>query len=128
MFPTPSPPPIPPTTGGLLHFSNLFCLSGQLLQFCQGQNGSKLVLDRLREGTEPERDLVREELGLPNSLGLILEAGNVHCIQVVLVLVETDLRTRMEVVEQVKRNFEEFSKIEGGEESFKKLMSIIRKK
>ena len=39
VFPIPSPPtlhPLPPTTGGLLHFSNLFCLSGQLLQFCQG--------------------------------------------------------------------------------------------
>ena len=48
----------PPTSGGLLQFSNLFCLSGQLAQFCQGQHGSKLVMDRLRERTEPERDLV----------------------------------------------------------------------
>ena len=82
--------------------------------------------DRLREGTEPERDLVREELGLPSSLGLILEAGNVHCMQVVLALVETDRRTRLEVMEQVKRNFGELSKIEGGEKSMQKLMSIIR--
>ena len=128
VFPTPSPPPrnpLPPTTGGLLRFSNLFCLSGQLLQFCQGQHGSKLVLNRLREGTDPERDLVREELGLPTSLGLILEVSNVHCMPVVLALVETDRRTRVEVVEQVKRNFGELSNIRGGEKSLQKLMSII---
>ena len=66
VFTTPSSslyPLLPSTPGGLLQFSNLFCLSGQLVQFCQGQHGSKLVLDRLRESTEPERNLVREELG-----------------------------------------------------------------
>jgi hypothetical protein len=60
----------------LLQFSNPFCLSGQLVQFCQGQlvqfcqgqHGSKLVLDRLREGTESERNLVREECGLTREI------------------------------------------------------------
>lgn len=117
MFSTPSPPfPLPPTPGGLLQFSNLFCLSGQLVQFCQGQHGSKLVLDRLREGTEPERNLVREELGLPGSLGLILETGNMFFRQVILALVETDRRTRVEVVEQLKSNMGEILRMEDGEE------------
>ena len=61
-------------------------------------------MDRLREGTEPERDLVRKELGLPMSLGSILETGNRHCLQVVLTLVETDMRTRVEVVGQLDEN------------------------
>ena len=69
------------------------------MQFCQGQqHGSKLVLDRLRESTEPERNIVMEDLGLPGSLGLILETGNMFCRQVVLTLVETDRRTRLEVL------------------------------
>ena len=103
VFTTPSPPPPshscwPPTV------LQSVLLSGQLLQFCQGQHGSELVLDRLREVTEPERNLVRDKLGLPGSLGLILETGNVFCRQVILALVKTDRRTRVEVVEQVKRN------------------------
>ena len=70
-----------------------------MVQFCQGQqHGSKLVLDRLRESTEPERNIVMEELGLPWSWGIILETGNIFCRQVVLTLVETDRRTRLEVL------------------------------
>ena len=76
---------------------NLFCLSGQ-------QHDSKVVLDRIREGTKPERNLVREELGLTGSLGLIWETGDMFCRQVILALVEMDRRTRVEVLEQVERN------------------------
>ena len=94
------------------------------MQFCQGQHGSKLVLDRLREGTEPERNLVREELGLPGSLGLILETGNMFFRQVILALVETDRRTRVEVVEQVKRNMGEFLRIENGEDFIQGVFAI----
>ena len=79
------------------------------MQFCQGQHGSKLVLDRLREGTEPERNLVREELGLPGSLGLILETRNMFFRKIILALGETDRRTRVEVVEQVKKTWKSFS-------------------
>ena len=126
VFTTPSPPlhPLPPTPVGLLQFSNLFCLSGQLVQFCQGQHGSKLVLDRLREGTEPERNLVREELGLPGSLGLILETRNMFFRKIILALGETDRRTRVEVVEQVKRNMEEFLRIENVVEFIQMVFAI----
>ena len=41
-----------------------------------------------------------EELGLPGSWGLILETGNMFCRQVLLTLVETDRRNRVEVVEK----------------------------
>ena len=86
--------PLPPTYVGLLQFFFLFCLSGQLVQFCQGQHGSNLVLERLRE-----------ELGLPWSS----ETGIVFCRQVLLALVETDSRTRLEVVDKVKETWESFS-------------------
>lgn len=123
VFPTPSPPPLAPV--GLLEFSNLFCLSGQLVQFCQGQHGSKLVVDRIRVGTQPERNLVREELDLPRSLGLVLETGNEFCKEVVLALVETDMRTRVEVLERVKRDKEAFSRVEGGQEFLQRLGDIV---
>ena len=116
----------PPTSGGLLQFSNLFCLSGQLAQFCQGQHGSKLVMDRLREGTDPERDLVRKELGLPMSLGSILETGNRHCLQVVLTLVETDMRTRVEVVGQLEMKTGDIMRLEGGEEFKQRVVEVVK--
>ena len=94
------------------------------MQFCQGQHGSKLVLDRLREGTEPERNLVREELGLPGSLGLILETRNMFFRKIILALVETDRRTRVEVVEQVKRNMEVFLRIENVVEFIQMVFAI----
>jgi hypothetical protein len=72
----------------------------------------------------PERNLVREELGLPGSLGLILETGNMFLGQVILSLVETDRRTRVEVVEQVRRNMGHFLRIEKGEEFIQKVFAI----
>ena len=128
MFPAPSQKPsILPNTSpitGLLQFSNLFCLSGQLVQFCQGQHGSKLVQDRLRKGTEPERDLVREELRLPCSLFSILETGNKNCIDVVLVLAETDKRSRVELMELVDKNRGIFLRFTGGEEFVKRMFTV----
>ena len=126
VFPSPLPPTPAATSGGLLEFSNLFCLSGQLVQFCQGQYGSKLVLDRIRDGTDPERNLVREELDLPRSLGFLLEAGNNYCKEVVLALVERDMKTRMEVMGRVKRDGAELARIEGGPEFMQRLYSIGR--
>jgi len=123
IFPTPSPPSL--ASVGLLEFSNLFYLSGQLVQFCQGQHGSKLVVDRIRVGTEPERNLVRDELDLPRSLGLVLESGNEFCKEVVLALVETDMRTRVEVLGRAKRDKEAFSRIDGGQEFLKRLEHIV---
>ena len=82
------------------------------------------MLDRLREGTEPERNLVREELGLPGSLGLILETRNMFFRKIILALVETDRRTRVEVVEQVKRNMEEFLRIENVVEFIQMVFAI----
>ena len=53
------------------------------------------MLDKLRERTEPERNLViMVELGLSGSLELILKSGNVFCRQVILALLETDRRSR----------------------------------
>jgi len=127
VFPCPLPPSPSPTTGGLLEFSNLFCLSGQLVQFCQGEYGSKLVMDRIRGGTDPERNLVREELDLPRSLGLLMEAGNKHCKDVVLALVERDMKTRVEVMGRVRRDNEIFARIEGGQEFMQRLFNIVGK-
>ena len=63
------------------------------------------------EGTEPERNLVRKELGLPGSFGLILETVDMFCRQVILALVEMDRMTKVEVVEQIKRNMVQFLRI-----------------
>ena len=62
-------------------------------------HGSKFLLDRRRErGTEPERNL-----------GLLSETGNMIDIQVFHW--RLDRRTRVEVVEQMKRNVGEFFRI-----------------
>jgi len=127
VFPSPLPSTPTPTSGGLLEFSNLFCLSGQLVQFCQGEYGSKLVMDRIRGGTDPERNLVREELDLPRSLGLLMEAGNKYCKDVVLALVERDMRTRVEVMGRVRRDNEIFARIEGGKEFMQRLFNVVGK-
>ena len=82
------------------------------------------MLDRLREGTEPERNLVREELGLPGSLGLILETRNMFFRKIILALVETDRRTRVEGVEQVKRNMGEFLRLENVVEFIQMVFAI----
>jgi len=125
VFPCQLPTKATNNTGGLLEFSNLFCLSGQLLQFCQGQYGSKLVINRIRHGTDPERNLVREELDLPRSLGLLLESGNTFFQEVVLALVEKELRTRVEVVGRVKRDKEKFVRLKGGKEFLQRLSNIV---
>ena len=54
------------------------------------------MLDKLREGTEPERNLViMVERGLSGSLGLILKSRNMFCRQVIFSLLEeTDRRSR----------------------------------
>ena len=41
-------------------------LCGQLEDFCHGEHGSKFVIRRLLEGVEPERELLKAELGLNN--------------------------------------------------------------
>ena len=57
-------------------------------------------------------------------MGLHLETGNRFCRQVILALVETDRRNRVEVVEQVKRNMVEFLRIENGEEFTQMVFAI----
>ena len=69
-------------------------------------HGSKLLLDRLMEGvTEPERNLItiREDLGLFSETRTIIDIQVFHW--------RLDRRTRVEVVEQVKRNMGEFFRI-----------------
>ena len=61
------------------------------------------MLDRFREGTDLERNLVREELGRQGSLGPILERG-MFFRKVIMALEQTDMRTRVEEVEQLKRD------------------------
>ena len=76
---------------------NLFCLSGQ-------QHDSKVVLDRIREGTEPERnEPCQERVGSVRVFGT--HFGNSSA------LVETYRRTMVELVEQIKRNMGQFLRI-----------------
>ena len=58
---------------------------------------------KIKDGTDPERNLAREELDLPRSLGILLESGNKYSKEIVLALVKRDMKTRVEVTEKVKR-------------------------
>ena len=57
-------------------------------------------------------------------VGLIFETGNMFSRKIILALVETDRRTRVEVVEQVKRNMEEFLRIENVVEFIQMVFAI----
>jgi len=92
-------------------FSNLFCVSGQLVQLCIGEHGSRWVVDRLVEGVQAERDLVWSELNLPQDLVKHLSSSN--CTKVILALAEVDSTARVEILNKTK---EEIDTILGMEE------------
>ena len=110
VFSRPSRPP-PPSSPQAAASSNSTTLSASQASWYNSvwasMHGSKLLLDRrLREGgTEPERNLIT----IREDLGLLSETGNMIDIQVFHW--RLDRRTRVEVVEQVKRNMGEFFRI-----------------
>ena len=101
------------TGSGCIQFSNLFALSGQLAEFCQGEHGSKLVVERLKNGAQPEQGLVKEELGLPGTLTRHLASP--HCREVIRTLIQVDNTARQQLLRQVKEDLSTILAIDGGE-------------
>ena len=108
------------TGSGCIQFSNLFALSGQLAEFCHGEHGSKLVVERLENGAQPERGLVREELGLPGSLTWHLASP--HCREVIRTLMQVDSTARQQLLRQVKEDISTILAIDGGEDFVKEIV------
>ena len=87
-------------------------LSGQLTEFCSGDQGSRLVEDRIRHGTRGERNLLWSELGLPSSLISILLTGNNNFSKIVMVLAQVDQEKRKAIKREIsksRKNFEEIN-------------------
>ena len=101
-------------------FSNLFCLSGQVDQLCMGEQGSKWVVDRLQEGRQEEKSLVRRELNLPQDLTKYITSPN--CRKVILVLAEVDSQARKELLNQTSLEIDTILNMEGGQEFVEKLV------
>ena len=55
-----------------------------------------------------------------------METGNRHCLEVVLTLVETDMRTRVEVVGQLEMKTGDIMRLEGGEEFKQRVVEVVK--
>ena len=109
-----SPPPVSTNLaqpGRGVFFSSLMSLSGHLVEYCSGAQGSLLVMDRIRHGSSRERNLLWSELGLPTSLISILLTGNDNFIKVVLVLAQVDREKRVVVKREISKSRKNFEKI-----------------
>ena len=100
----------------------MFALSGQLAEFCLGRHGSRFLVDRLKSGTQPERSLVRAELGLPQNLVSLL--SNPHATAVILALAQTDSAVREDLLRQVKKEVDAVLETQEGERFFEAIIDI----
>jgi len=101
-------------------FGHLLSLSGQLQELSKGEHGSKLVASRVEVASEAELGLLREELGLPDSL--VTHLGNPHCVRVILALTRVDPISREALLRQTKDQLSEVLAIEGGHHFVQQLM------
>jgi len=107
-------------TPGCLQFSDLFALSGHLGELCHGEYGSRFVIERLSQGAEVERSLVRTELGLPQSLSLHLASS--HCREVILALARNDPEAKHLILTQAKQDMGDILAMDGGREFIEQLL------
>merc|ERR1712181_7973 len=101
-------------------FGRLLSLSGQLQELSKGEHGSKLVASRVELASEAELALLREELGLPESL--VTHLANPHCIRVILALTRVDPISKEALLRQTKDQLSEVLAIEGGHQFVQQLM------
>jgi len=101
-------------------FGHLLSLSGQLQELSKGEHGSKLVASRVEVASEAELGLLREELGLPESL--VTHLGNPHTVRVILALTRVDPFSREALLRQTKDQLSEVLAIEGGHHFVQQLM------
>lgn len=86
--------------GPCMKFNNLYDLSGQFVDFCKGENGSKFVVERLTKGTVAERLYARSELKLATNFSELI--GQEHGRKVLMVLLEVDKESRQEVMKYIR--------------------------
>ena len=101
-------------------FGHLLSLSGQLQELSKGEHGSKLVASRVEVASEAELGLLREELGLPESL--VTHLGNPHFVRVILALTRVDPISREALLRQTKDQLSEVLAVEGGHHFVQQLM------
>ena len=73
------------------------------MELCQGEHGSKLVIKRIEEGSDMERDLVWSELKLPGSLSSFLILGNKFFMEVLVSLAKKDQELKSQLLDQLSK-------------------------
>ena len=95
---TNTPPPREVSFAG-----SLMALAGQLMELCQGEHGSKLVIKRIEEGSNLERGLVWSELKLPGSLSSFLILDNKFLMGVLVNLAKKDPELKSQLLDQANK-------------------------
>ena len=82
--------------------------------------GSKWVIERLMEGLQEERSMVRTELNLPAEL--LKYIASPACRKVILVLAEVDSLARNQILCQTSLEIDKILSMEGGQQFVTKLL------
>jgi len=110
-----------PTQGCIqFGFGHILSLSGQLQELSQGEHGSKLLASRVQMASEAELGLLRQELGLPESL--VDHLVNPHSVRVIVALAKVDPTSREALLRQTKDQLCAVLAIEGGHHFVQQLM------
>ena len=80
------------------------------------------MVERLKGGAQPERDLVMAELGLPGTLTNHLASS--YCREVIRTLIQVDDTARMELEEQARSQEDALRAMEGGSRMLADMFSI----
>ena len=78
------------------------------------------MVERLKGGAQPERDLVMAELGLPGTLTQHLASP--HCREVIRTLIQVDGTARQQLLRQVKEDLSPILAIDGAEDFVKEIV------
>ena len=79
-------------------------------------------MERLHGGAQPERDLVKTELGLPGTL--IQHLVSPYCREVIRTLIRVDNTARKDLEEQARSQEEAIRAMEGGAKMLTDIFSI----
>ena len=100
---------------------SLMLLPGLLQELSQGEHGSALLIRRISEGSDSERDLVWSELKLPASLLSFIINKNKFVLEVILALANNKDEFKTKLCEFVKKHLEDILAVEGGDNFVNKL-------
>ena len=114
-----------PTQGCIqFGFGHILSLSGQLQELSQGEHGSKLLASRVQMASEAELGLLRQELGLPESL--VDHLVNPHSDRVIVALARVDPTSREALLRQTKDQLCAVLAVEGGHHIVQQLLWRMR--